>query len=224
VKRDRRWCQGNLQHLRILFRAHGLHPISRLHLACGIAGYIASPLWMALVLAAVSFGPSGALILPAVGAGALILMQKLAGIAVWLRRRPGARTLRLVLHRAGGELLLSTLLAPVIMVRQSAAVLAVALGRDCGWKPASRSGQRAAGGEAWLEPLVALGLILAVLPGPGDAWQLLLVTPIALPLFAAPFLARWFNHVPQHSVQPLREPQVISLHQALAHQGLATQR
>ncbi|HXB52880.1 MAG TPA: glucans biosynthesis glucosyltransferase MdoH, partial [Rhizomicrobium sp.] len=42
--RDRRWCQGNLQHLRIVF-AQGLTLPSRLHLAMGIMSYVSSPLW-----------------------------------------------------------------------------------------------------------------------------------------------------------------------------------
>ena len=33
--RDRRWCQGNLQHAGVL-PARGLHPVSRLHLLMGI--------------------------------------------------------------------------------------------------------------------------------------------------------------------------------------------
>ncbi len=47
--RDRRWCQGNLQHLRVLF-AKGLHPMSRQHFVTGIMAYVASPLWMAQLL------------------------------------------------------------------------------------------------------------------------------------------------------------------------------
>ena len=36
--RDRRWCQGNLQHMGVL-PARGLHPVSRLHLLTGIGAY-----------------------------------------------------------------------------------------------------------------------------------------------------------------------------------------
>jgi membrane glycosyltransferase len=44
AQRDRRWCQGNLQHGLVLF-ARGLRGISRLHLMQGIFGYLAGPLW-----------------------------------------------------------------------------------------------------------------------------------------------------------------------------------
>ena len=43
--RDRRWCQGNLQHTRLL-PTKGLHWASRQHFLTGIMGYLASPLWM----------------------------------------------------------------------------------------------------------------------------------------------------------------------------------
>ena len=43
--RDRRWCQGNLQHLAVL-PAHGLHWVSRLHLLTGIGSYLTAPLWL----------------------------------------------------------------------------------------------------------------------------------------------------------------------------------
>lgn len=45
AQRDRRWLQGNIQHGWLLF-AKGLHPMSKLHLATGILGYLASPLWL----------------------------------------------------------------------------------------------------------------------------------------------------------------------------------
>ncbi len=49
AQRDRRWCQGNLQHGMVLF-AHGLRTTSRIHLLMGIFGYLASPLWLLFML------------------------------------------------------------------------------------------------------------------------------------------------------------------------------
>jgi membrane glycosyltransferase len=49
AQRDRRWCQGNLQHgLVVFFR--GLRGVSRLHLLFGILGYLASPFWLAFLI------------------------------------------------------------------------------------------------------------------------------------------------------------------------------
>jgi membrane glycosyltransferase len=49
AQRERRWCQGNLQHSLVLF-AKGLRGVSRMHLILGIFGYVASPLWLAFML------------------------------------------------------------------------------------------------------------------------------------------------------------------------------
>jgi membrane glycosyltransferase len=49
AKRDRRWCQGNLQHSWLL-SARGFHPVNRVHLLMGIMAYVASPLWMLFLL------------------------------------------------------------------------------------------------------------------------------------------------------------------------------
>ncbi len=50
AQRERRWCQGNLQHTLVLF-TKGLRGVSRLHLILGICGYLAGPLWLAFLLA-----------------------------------------------------------------------------------------------------------------------------------------------------------------------------
>ena len=49
AKRDRRWLQGNLQHLRLLTGA-GFHPISRLHFLFGAFAYLSSLVWLGLLL------------------------------------------------------------------------------------------------------------------------------------------------------------------------------
>ncbi len=43
--RDRRWCQGNLQHTRVV-GARGWKLATRLHFATGIMSYLASPFWL----------------------------------------------------------------------------------------------------------------------------------------------------------------------------------
>ncbi|MDZ7905822.1 MAG: glucans biosynthesis glucosyltransferase MdoH [Cypionkella sp.] len=49
LRRDRRWCQGNLQHLRII-ATPGLHPLSRFHLMQGAMAYLSSVWWLALMV------------------------------------------------------------------------------------------------------------------------------------------------------------------------------
>jgi membrane glycosyltransferase len=60
LARDRRWCQGNMQHIRLLF-AQGLRPSSRIHFIFGIMSYVSSPLWLLLLcLALIEAGRSTA--------------------------------------------------------------------------------------------------------------------------------------------------------------------
>jgi len=49
AQRDRRWCQGNLQHFLVLF-ARRLPGGSRMHLIFGLLGYLAGPLWLTTLL------------------------------------------------------------------------------------------------------------------------------------------------------------------------------
>jgi membrane glycosyltransferase len=48
LDRDRRWCQGNVQHISVL-GARGLHWVNRIHLAFGAAAYFTAPLWLAFI-------------------------------------------------------------------------------------------------------------------------------------------------------------------------------
>ena len=160
--RDRRWCQGNLQHMGVI-GARGLHPISRLHLAMGIGSYVTAPLWLLFLVTGIlislqarfvlpDYFPAGPSLFPLwpavdpvrskwvfIGTMAVLLGPKLlAYAALTLRERRafgGAlRTLAGVLI----ETVLAGLIAPVAMLTQSAAVLSILAGRDGGWQPQRR--------------------------------------------------------------------------------------
>jgi membrane glycosyltransferase len=49
LKRDRRWCQGNMQHFWLLF-AKGWHPMSRVNFFHGILSYASSLLWFLFLI------------------------------------------------------------------------------------------------------------------------------------------------------------------------------
>ncbi|MFA5171183.1 MAG: glucans biosynthesis glucosyltransferase MdoH [Sulfuriferula sp.] len=49
LKRDRRWCHGNLMNFR-LFLADGLHPAHRAVFMTGVAAYVSAPLWFLFLL------------------------------------------------------------------------------------------------------------------------------------------------------------------------------
>ena len=210
AKRDRRWCQGNLQHLRLL-RYPGLTLMSRLHLLNGALAYLASPLWLALIVlgglllleqtltphayfAADSLFPiwpvdqsEQALLL--FGATLLLLLApKLLALALQLRRTgrsTGGRPVVSLLL----ETLFSALLAPVLMVFHSAFISAIAAGRSISWDPQPRGGRRLSFEEAWLSQqlqfVTAVVIIVAVGgTAPAHLWWLLPV--LAGLLLAAP--------------------------------------
>ena len=162
--RDRRWCQGNLQHLRVL-SAKGLILASRQHFANGIMGYLASPLWMAQLLVGIAlvlqtsyirpeyftadfslfpawprFDAARALQLFELTMGVL-LAPKLLGLVAALIDRPTRAAcggaIRLVLS-ALLETIMSAFLAPIMMLIQSGSVMQILSGRDTGWNPQRR--------------------------------------------------------------------------------------
>ncbi|MCL3883234.1 glucans biosynthesis glucosyltransferase MdoH [Marivita sp. GX14005] len=183
-KRDRRWCQGNLQHLRLIAEP-GLHPLSRLHLASGILGYLAAPVWLALVALMASGAVQTASLWPLALVAFVLLLPKFCALAFWLpRARTWRRRVR-VMRAAAGELALSSVIAPLVMLRQAGAVAAVCLGRDCGWKRASAPRRALPRG---LPEAAAGGALLALAAFGSGGAAALWTLPLAVPLCAAPWL------------------------------------
>lgn len=162
--RDRRWCQGNLQHSRII-GARGFVLATRQHFATGIMGYLASPLWLLQLVVGIlivlqvnyarpeyfteeftlfpvwpRFDPERALNLFALTM-AILLAPKLFGLLLTLfntkLRRAGGGAFRLVVS-ALIEVLFSAVFAPIMMLIQSGSVFQILLGRDTGWNPQRR--------------------------------------------------------------------------------------
>ena len=157
--RDRRWVQGNLQHARLL-ATPGLHPVSRLHLAMGILGYVASPLWLAFLIVSAAvmidagvhghryFAADRTLfpIWPAdrtlevrclLGLTAVLLFgPKLLALVTALasrRRAAGFGGRRRILASAVLESALSMLMAPVMMLIHTQFIAGILAGRAVGW-------------------------------------------------------------------------------------------
>ncbi|SKA30274.1 membrane glycosyltransferase [Enhydrobacter aerosaccus] len=213
--RDRRWMQGNLQHARLL-GTRGLHWVSRLHLGMGIFAYLASPLWLALLLLSTAividqklvgeiyFGPTrtlfpiwpryhwaeihGLLILTLVmlfGPKVLALGLRLASTRN--ARRFGGR-LALVASFVG-EIVFSTLLAPVMMLFHTSFMIDILMGNAVGWPPQAR-GDR---GMAWRialkrhVPHALLGIVAIAVLGEITPNYLPWIIPVVLGLiFSAP--------------------------------------
>jgi membrane glycosyltransferase len=159
--RDRRWCQGNLQHARLLGVA-GLHWISRLHLLNGIFAYLAPVLWLALLVFGAVVWPEQHL---ALHSGLYHEVMGLFALSLALLAAPKAMALMLALGSrsarkgfGGGarlvsgfliESLVSMLTTPVMMVMQSVAVVEVLVGRDSGWSAQRREGIELSRKDAW---------------------------------------------------------------------------
>ncbi len=187
-KRDRRWCQGNLQHTRLI-GAKGLHPISRLHMAVGIMGYVAGPIWLALVVMLAAGMVPAATIWPLLAVAVLLLAPKLCGLTRSLRSTQSPRARRIMLRAGAAELALSSILAPIVMIRHVLAVGSVVTGHDCGWKGPTRRGPALPVGAFEAVAGAALVAFVAVL----NPEALLFMLPVALPLLAAPVLVPYLD-------------------------------
>ena len=162
--RDRRWCQGNLQHARII-GARGFTLATRQHLANGIMGYLASPLWMAQLLVGIvlvlqshyirpeyftkefslfpawpRFDYERALLLFALTIG-ILLAPKFLGLAIALmepKTRRGSGGALALIASTIVEIIMSAAFAAIMMLIQSGSVAQILSGRDTGWNPQRR--------------------------------------------------------------------------------------
>ncbi|MEP9347486.1 glucans biosynthesis glucosyltransferase MdoH [Xanthobacter sp. KR7-225] len=222
--RDRRWCQGNLQHAAVL-PARGLAAASRVHLLTGIFSYVSAPLWLAMLLAGLltalqarfvppDYFPAQFSLFPTwpaqdparaawvfAGTMAVLLLPKLIAFALMMRTRAlrrgfggGARALA----GMAVEIVVSGLCAPVSMVSQTLAVGGILAGRDGGWQAQQRD-DGSVGLAAALKqflPHTALGLAFAGATAV-ISWPLALwMSPIILGLAAAAPLVAWTSRTP----------------------------
>jgi membrane glycosyltransferase len=166
LKRDRRWCQGNLQHVILIF-AQGLRLPSRLHFVLGAMSYLASPLWLALVvvfalnaiqldrITAVTYLGRYPMLAWPVSHTMAFMSLAAAAMAMLFGPRMMALTLLLrdkrrlsdyggawrVILSTTAECLLSTLLAPIFMLSHSWFVINILLGRATCWGRQLRGGK-----------------------------------------------------------------------------------
>lgn len=216
ARRDRRWCQGNLQHMKVI-GARGLAPWSRVWMAQGILAYLSALFWLAFVAATIAgtalapppgpwFGPMGPVfpidetakaIALAISVVTLLFAPKLliALDAIVSGRAAGFGGTWQLLRSTVMEILISSAIAPLQMMFQTRAVLQVLSGLDGGWPSQSREGGRIGWAEARgatgfivLGGLLAMGSVLAWAPD-----LILWLCPLAVPMIAAPFLVRYLS-------------------------------
>jgi len=214
ARRDRRWAQGSLQHLRLLL-ASGFHPLSRLHFFLGAMGYVASLLWLLLLLASTAYvvapGLSENPLVPVapewtgmasawtgvvsllVATAVILFLPKVLGLALAMLRR--RRSFGGVLRLAGGgavEFTFSVVVAPVMMMYHSAFVLAILFGRTVPWGAQDRDGRSVSWREALVQTAstVVVGLAWAGLTWTVSPLFFAWLTPILLGLVLATPLVR----------------------------------
>ncbi len=173
--RDRRWAQGNLQHMKIIGSA-GLSFTSRMHLGVGIMSYLSSPLWLVMLGIGFALAVQSHLIRPEYFnhdfqlfptwprfnvelmmtlfwfSMVVLLIPKMLGLlhALLSRRiRRGGGGVIGVAASVSLEVILSALYAPILMLIQSRHVFEVFVGRDSGWKPQRRDGTGTTWSDAW---------------------------------------------------------------------------
>jgi len=209
IVRDRRWCQGNLQHIGVV-GAQGLHPLSRFHLLRGFSAYLTAPLWMSLLtigLLLASF-PSlrgavdGASGLPRAALWsvfflslAFLILPKLMAWIIVVRqgRERGFGGARKALAGIALETLISSLIAPVVLFAQTGAVLQILSGRDSGWSAQRRDAADLSVGDALRTHRVemAFGLGLIVLSLAFEPAAFFWVAVPALALISAFLMSSW---------------------------------
>jgi membrane glycosyltransferase len=215
AQRDVRWCQGNMQYLKLL-DLPGLKPMSRFQLVWAILMFVGIPAWTLMIallpLAAhearlVGDFPTGVAIGLYVTFFTMYLMPKLAGLLDAVLTKGGVA-------RYGGalrffasaliELVFSFLQGAVSTIRTSIFMIGLAFGKSVAWGGQSRD----AYGIAWptavrtLWPQTLFGVVvcaLTYLVSPAAFWWSLPLTLgylVAIPFAvatASPAVGRWFK-------------------------------
>ncbi|MDX2274183.1 MAG: glucans biosynthesis glucosyltransferase MdoH [Hyphomonadaceae bacterium] len=167
--RDRRWCQGNLQHLALL-RAEGLHWLSKVQIILAAMVYAAGPLWLAFIAVGVSlrvaqgapepgeawfsgsveqiFELHWSIVLTVVMLFGPKVMGALMILADEQERRAFGGGGRL-LAGLGAEMVMSAILAPQRMLFTCRAVFETLAGIDSGWNAQRRGATKITWSEAW---------------------------------------------------------------------------
>ncbi len=172
LRRDRRWCQGNLINSRLLL-AEGLHPAHRAVFMTGVMTYLSAPLWFVSLLLSTAllavhtlvppqyfveprqlfplwpeWHPEWALRLLSATATLLFLPKLLSVALLWAQ---GAKRFgggfRLAISMLA-ELFSSTLLAPIRMLFHTQFVVAALTGLTIPWKSPPREDAETPWGEA----------------------------------------------------------------------------
>lgn len=202
IRRDLRWCQGNMQYWRLLAMP-GLKPVSRMQLGLAILMFLGSPAWVGFMVVSATvmtlaaepfatFEPTRGLLLFAV-VMSMVFAPKIATIIHILADRSTRAT-----YGGGGRVLLSSLaeivysmlLAPIMAIAHSVFLSGLPFGRKIGWSAPSRDAHaislKRAAARLW--PQALFGLAGALWYAAHAMPSLLPALPVIIgPLIAVPF-------------------------------------
>lgn len=212
MKRERRWCQGNMQHL-ALIGAPGLHWMSRFQLIVGCMAYLASPVWLTslviglLIQAGNEPDPNwfslwsflhpdmGPLFWASMLTLVMLIGPKMMGFAL-VMLRPAERAAfgggKQLIKGMAVEMALSAATAPIYMIGNTRAVFEILTGKDAGWTAQVRdsNGLHKDDARRYYRNEMFAGLFFAIALAPRPD-LLLWVWPIVLPLLLAGPIAAW---------------------------------
>ncbi|WP_215786163.1 glucans biosynthesis glucosyltransferase MdoH [Pantoea dispersa] len=215
LKRDRRWCHGNLMNFR-LFLVKGMHPVHRAVFLTGVMSYLSAPLWfMFLALSTAlqvvhtlmeptyflqprqlfpvwpQWRPDLAIALFSTTLVLLFLPKLLSVVLIWFKgAKPYGGAFRLFLSLLL-EMLFSVLLAPVRMLFHTVFVVSAFLGWEVVWNSPQRDDDATPWSEAFRRhgSQMLLGIVWAVGMGVLDLNFLWWLAPIVFSLILSPFVS-----------------------------------
>ncbi len=161
--RDRRWCQGNLQHTPFMF-AQGFVLPTRLHIFSGLMSYLSAVFWLSLIVVGLAIAVQARYVRPEYFANpslfptwpvfdseraltlffvsmAIVIAPKIFGWFAALINIPRCMKFGgpiLLTLSTFMEMIMSALYAPILMVHQFGVVVNIFRGKDSGWMPQSR--------------------------------------------------------------------------------------
>ncbi|TFE72064.1 glucans biosynthesis glucosyltransferase MdoH [Methylacidiphilum caldifontis] len=203
LKRDRRWCQGNLQHLRLIF-SKGLFIFNRFLFLNGVMAYGSAILWggflvlstiesLIQVLIVPNYFPQGMSLFPSwpvfhADWAALLFMftllvlflPKLLGVllVVWAKELEKYGGMKNLLKSVLLEILFSTMMAPLKALFHGTFILSALLGKKISWGKQIREGTEFSwkDGLYHFYPVTLTGMTLGIgtyLLNPPSFWWLL---------------------------------------------------
>ena len=208
--RERRWCQGNLQHAKLL-GLPGLRSGSRAHILLGIGGYLVAPLWWAFLLlgaARVLFGdrtqalgllaygltePGAAPAILSVSAAMLILMPRVLNLWRALGDKQARRSFGgagRLLAGAAVEQVFWMLLGPVLSLVNAGFVVRTLAGQVVPWDAQPRGDRHISPAQAailhW--PHLVVAVMIGAACAKAGGWYAAWMAPSALGLLLSPWL------------------------------------